>query len=59
LGYSLLTPYTTFIAVDEVFSNAAKQAENVHSQASADELQWLLYPLVLLLEWLSPVDGGE
>jgi Ca-activated chloride channel family protein len=39
LGYSLLTPYTTFIAVDEVFSNAANQAENVHSQASADELQ--------------------
>lgn len=29
LGYSLLTPYTAFIAVDEVVANAAKQAENV------------------------------
>lgn len=29
LEYSLLTPYTSFIAVDEVVANAAKQAKNV------------------------------
>lgn len=29
LAYSLLTPYTAFIAVDEVVANAAKQAKNV------------------------------
>lgn len=38
--------------------------KHYYSQASADELQWLLYPLVLLLEWLSPLSfeplaGGE
>lgn len=30
LDYSLLTPYTAFIAVDEVVANAARQAEDVH-----------------------------
>jgi Ca-activated chloride channel family protein len=29
LGYSLLTPYTAFIAVDDVVANATKQAKNV------------------------------
>ncbi|MGR8935563.1 MAG: VIT domain-containing protein [Gammaproteobacteria bacterium] len=29
LEYSLLTPYTSFIAVDDVVANAAKQAQNV------------------------------
>jgi Ca-activated chloride channel family protein len=29
LDYSLLTPYTAFIAVDDVVANAAKQAKNV------------------------------
>lgn len=38
--------------------------KHYYSQAGADELQWLLYPLVLLLELLSPLSfeplaGGE
>jgi Ca-activated chloride channel family protein len=65
LGYSLLTPYTAFIAVDEVVANAAKQAENVQqplplpqgvseyalaSQPMPEpEFYWLMVMLVALI----------